>query len=166
MQGSLGYLLPCNLLQPRWDLPTHPWSPETEEEGMPAQDGWHRWPGLPWAALYYLRVRPGKRPQAWAVTVEQKSTACERATTLGFLEARAPGSWQAAREHLSLADVSSQVNLMWGCTRMESAGCSGPAKAARPGDEASCLAAGHCRYRTPHRRWGRSVRNRTSGPPP
>lgn len=40
------------------------------------------------------------------------SAAMEKAVTLGFLEARAPGSGKAAREHLSLSNVSSQVTLI------------------------------------------------------
>ena len=83
MQGSPGYLLPCNLLQPRWDLPTHPWSPETEEEGMglPRMAGTG---GLAWAALYYLRVLPGKCPEAWRVTVEPKSRHVKKLRPWGF----------------------------------------------------------------------------------
>ena len=42
---------------------------------------------------------------------------CEQAASLGFLETRVPRSGKVAREHLSVADVSSQVSLRWGCTR-------------------------------------------------
>ena len=76
-----------------------------------------------------------KRPEALDFMVEPKSTApcelcvaltrvlpltgspCEQAASLGFLETRVPRSGKVAREHLSVADVSSQVSLRWGCTR-------------------------------------------------
>ena len=58
MEGSPGNLLPCNLLQPGWDLPTHPWFPETEEEGMGlprmAGTGGLAWPGLLYITLGHL----------------------------------------------------------------------------------------------------------------
>ncbi|CAK7296091.1 hypothetical protein VULLAG_LOCUS5188 [Vulpes lagopus] len=34
LKGSLGNLPPCRVPQPGCDPPTHPWFPETEEEGM------------------------------------------------------------------------------------------------------------------------------------
>ena len=54
------------------------------------------------------------------------SAACEKAIPLGFLEARAPGSRQAAREHHSLSDVSSQVTLVLDYNRMWVPGCGVP----------------------------------------
>lgn len=50
-EGIPGNLPPCSVPQPAWDLPTHPWFPETEEEGM-GVPGWrHRGPGLACAVL-------------------------------------------------------------------------------------------------------------------
>ena len=50
---------------------------------------------------------------------------CEQAASLGFLETRVPRSGKVAREHLSVADVSSQVSLRWGCPRMRVPGYRG-----------------------------------------
>ena len=50
---------------------------------------------------------------------------CEQAASLGFLETRVPRSGKVAREHLSVADVSSQVTLRWGCPRMRVPGYRG-----------------------------------------
>ena len=84
-----------------------------------------------------------KRPEALDFMVEPKSTApcelcvaltrvlpltgspCEQAASLGFLETRVPRSGKVAREHLSVADVSSQVSLRWGCPRMRVPGYRG-----------------------------------------
>ena len=51
LKGSLGNLPPCSVPQPGWDLPTHPWFPEPEEEGMGLPGWWHRGPGLACAVL-------------------------------------------------------------------------------------------------------------------
>ncbi|KAM8932534.1 uncharacterized protein AAEQ78_019130 [Lycaon pictus] len=52
-----------------------------------------------------------------------------------------------------------------GCLGGGSWGC-GPAKGARPGAEAFCLAAGHCLHRAPPGSWGASGRKGSSAPPP
>lgn len=41
-----------------------------------------------------------------------------------------------------------------------------PSRGARPGTEASCLAAGHCLHRAPPGTWGASGRKGSSAPPP
>ncbi len=77
-----------------------------------------RWLGLARPSLYYLMAPPAKRPEAAGASLEPMSAAGEKALTLGFLEARAPGSRQTTREHLSRSDVSSQVTLIRDYSRM------------------------------------------------
>ena len=81
--------------------------------------------GLAWPALYYPTAPPEKLPEALGLPAEPHSTACEKAASLGLLGAKVPGLGQAAREHLPVADVSSQVSLRWGCTGMWGPGCRG-----------------------------------------
>ena len=97
-----------NLKRRGWDCP-----------GWLAQVGW---PGL---CCFYLMAPPDKCPEALAFMVEPKPTAFEQVASLGFLEARVPRGGQAAREHLPVAVISSQVSLRWGCTRMRVPGYRG-----------------------------------------
>ena len=69
---------------------------------------------------------PAKIPEALGARFGPMFTAFENTIHLGFLEARAPGSRQAAREHHSLSDVSSQVTLVLDYNRMWVPGCGVP----------------------------------------
>ena len=100
-------------------LPPYPSFREKKEEGFGAAVGWLRG-GLVLAEadLYYLMAPSAKYPETLEARFEPMSAAGEKAIPLGFLKARAPGSRQAAREHLPVSDVSSQVTLIPDCPRI------------------------------------------------
>ena len=94
--------------------PHIPGSLNLKRRGWGSQEGGTG--GLAWPALCYLTAPPDHRPDALVPMLEPLPTALEQAAPLGFLGTRAPRGGPAAREHPSVADVSSQVSLSWGCT--------------------------------------------------
>lgn len=75
---------------------------------------WGRLTSLPQATSGYLRGLPPKGPVASGLRFEPVATESENPLPPGFPGAEAPGSRDAAGEHLSPSTASSQVSWLWG----------------------------------------------------